>query len=281
MSGKSPLPYFGAKMTMGAFIASVLPPHRHYVEPFCGSLSVLFAKPPSVMETVNDIDSAIVNFWRVLRERPDDLIRACALTPHSLAEFQLAAQRLDDPALDEVERARRVWTRACQARSAQLVPTGWRFAIAAKDTTLPGELFRYLMRMPAAYARLHDVSLDCRPALSVIELYGRDPHVLLYVDPPYLGGSRNSAGNYRHDMPDERDHRELAAALRACKAAVVLSGYPSSLYDTELYADWHRVTFETDTAQGGVSMPRTEVLWSNRPLANATQPHLDLETTAS
>lgn len=275
----SPLPYFGSKMTMASFIAAMLPPHVHYVEPFAGSLAVLFAKRPSRMETVNDIDGAIVNFWRVLRDRPDDLMRACALTPHSLAEYQLSAMH-DDPGLDDVERARRVWTRLTQARSAQLVPTGWRYGIAEKGTNLPSEMLRYLLRMPAAYARLRSVTIQCRPALDLICNYGAQPDVLLYVDPPYLGDSRVGGTNYRHEMRDPAQHRELAAALHACASAVVLSGYPSSLYDTELYPDWYRVTYDTDTAQGGVSVPRTEVLWSNRPLADAIQPHLDIDPSS-
>lgn len=67
---RPPFPYFGGKITLGPAIASLLPAHTHYVEPFCGSLAVLFAKSPSVMETVNDLDHVIVTFWRVLRERP-------------------------------------------------------------------------------------------------------------------------------------------------------------------------------------------------------------------
>jgi DNA adenine methylase len=76
---KPPIPYFGGKITLGPEIAGLLPPHLHYVEPYCGSLAVLLAKPPAAMETVNDLDRALVTFWRVLRERPEELARAAAL----------------------------------------------------------------------------------------------------------------------------------------------------------------------------------------------------------
>jgi DNA adenine methylase len=88
---KPPVTYYGGKTTIAARIVSLLPRHRHYVEPFAGSLAVLLAKPPSPMETVNDIDRDLMTFWRVLRERPADLGRACVMTPHSRREARHAA----------------------------------------------------------------------------------------------------------------------------------------------------------------------------------------------
>ena len=91
--------------------------------------------------------------------------------------------------------------------------------------------------------------------------------MLLYVDPPYLGSTR-SGTNYLVDMPAEADHLELCAALRACTATVLLSGYDSPLYAEEL-AGWDRTTFRATTEGiGGARAVRTEVLWSNRPLGH-------------
>lgn len=50
------LNYPGAKWGMAEQIVSLMPPHRSYLEPFLGSGAVLFNKPPSAIETVNDID---------------------------------------------------------------------------------------------------------------------------------------------------------------------------------------------------------------------------------
>jgi DNA adenine methylase len=261
---KPPITYAGGKMTLGAKIADLFPPHGHYVEPYCGSLAVLLAKPPSAMETVNDLDSALMTFWRVLRDRPADLERACALTPHSIAEFR-AAEDVDGPT-DELEVARRVWVRFTQGRAGRLKHTGWRHYVDPAGSThgMPDYLDGYVGRMAAATARLHQVSLECRPALEVVEWYGRSPDVLLYVDPPYLGTTRASAA-YRHEMTSEADHRALAEALHAAKASVVLSGYPSPLYD-ELYPGWHHAEFASGTGQNAETWAnRTEVIWSNRP----------------
>jgi len=265
---KPPVIYFGGKTVHAPRIGALFPEHGHYVEPYCGSLAVLLAKPVSPMETVNDLDQALVTFWRVLRERPADLARACMLTPHSLTEFREAGD-VDDPG-DEVEQARRVWIRLTQGRTGTLRSTGWRHYVdpAGGGTGMPDYLTGYVNRMAAAAERLHRVSLECRPALEVIEWYGRSPDVLLYADPPYLRSTRNS-GAYRHEMTED-DHRQLAKALHEAKAAVVLSGYPSDLYDLELYPDWHRTAFTSGTGQNAETWGnRTEVVWSNRPFPQA------------
>ncbi|MGW8846576.1 DNA adenine methylase [Streptomyces xiamenensis] len=270
---KSPVPYFGSKQRLAPWIVELLPEHRHYVEPYCGGLSVLLAKPVSVMETVNDLDGDLMTWWRVLRERPADLARACALTPHSRAE--LAAAHQPAPG-DDLETARRVWVRLTQGRAGTLRATGWRHYVATSGSAMgmPGYLDAYVDRLAAAAERLHHVSLECQPALDVIAKYGGAPDVLLYVDPPYLGTTRPHS-NYRVEMTGEAEHRDLAAQLHACRAAVVLSGYDSPLY-AELYDGWHRAerTTMTGNAQHGSDKRRTEVLWSNRPLQQTAQPDL-------
>lgn len=267
---KPPFAYYGGKTRIAGRIAELLPEHLHYVEPFAGGLSVLLAKTPSRMETVNDLDGDLMCFWRVLRERPDDLVRVCALTPHSRAEHEAAYGDLTE--LDEVERARRVWVRLSQGRAGTLKRTGWRHFVdaAASRGSMPGNLAGYLDRMLTAAARLHEVSLECRPALEVVGAYGRHRSTLLYVDPPYLGNTRTR--NYRTEMMGEGAHRELATVLRSCRSTVVLSGYASGLY-TDLYGDWYRTDLEAFTTQGTGDQARTEVLWSNRPL-NRVEPEI-------
>lgn len=264
---KSPISYFGGKITLGPAIAALFPDHLHYVEPYCGSLAVLLAKQPSPMETVNDLDGALVTFWRVLRDRPAELERACALTPHSRAEYD-AAQELD--ATDDVEVARQVWVKLNQGRAGRLRRSGWRRYIdpSGSSTGMPGYLDGYVDRLAAAAERLHHVTLENLPAIELIDQFGASPDVLLYVDPPYLGATRSrSDDNYRHEMRDEDQHRELAEHLRSVTAAVVLSGYPSDLYDRDLFPDWDRVEMAAGTGQGGVWANRTEVLWSNREIS--------------
>ncbi len=258
-----PFAYYGGKTTLAPRIADLLPAHRHYVEPFAGSLAVLLAKQPSKLETVNDLDQDLVTFWRVLRERPDELAAVATLTPHARAEH-ISARDLTVP--DDLERARRVWVLLSQGRTGTLRTTGWRFYAdpAGTSTPMPGYLQGYVERLPRAAWRLRQVSLECRPALDVIADYGQHAEVCIYADPPYLGSTR-SVG-YRHEMTADADHQSLADALRSCRASVVLSGYHSPLYD-DLYDGWYRVEMKSGTGQAGGYEARTEVLWSNRPLA--------------
>lgn len=267
---KPPFAYYGGKTKLADQIADVLPEHTHYVEPFAGSLAVLLAKPRSKMETVNDLDGDLMNFWRVLRDRPQDLARVMDLTPHSRAE-QSAAYDLTD--CDDLERARRVWVLLSQGRGSTLRKTGWRFYRdpAGSSCSMPDYLSAYTERVPPVATRLHGVSLECRDALEVIHEYGKHPNVLLYCDPPYLATSRNST-NYRHEMAGNDEHAQLADELHRVEASVVLSGYHSPLYD-DLYDGWHRVEMAAWTGNGirgeatKTDGNRVEVLWSNRPLA--------------
>jgi len=263
---KPPIPYFGGKSRIAEQVAGLLPAHDHYVEPFAGSLAVLLAKAASEHETVNDINGDLVNFWRVLRDRPGELERACALTPHSRAEYDAS---YDLSGADDLERARRTFVRLSQARSpATGRITGWRHHQAVRSRQgiyMPQYLANYAARVAPAAARLASVSLECLPALEVIARYGRHDSVLIYADPPYPRDVRGSGASYGTEMLGDRDHRELAAALAGCHAAVVLSGYDCPLY-AELYDHgWYRREIGTYTGNGTGEKARTEVLWSSRP----------------
>lgn len=265
---RPPFRYFGGKTLLAPTIAELLPEHEHYVEPFAGSLAVLLAKKPSRQETVNDLDSDLVTFWRVLRDQTDDLERVAALTPHSRAEL-LEASDLDG--IDDLERARRIWVRLTQSRSHSMKQTGWKYV----RTTGYGarDLDTFVSRIGDVGARLRSVSLESRDALEVVRDYGSEPTCCLYVDPPYLGSTR--ATNYRVEMLADDAHQSLADALNQCKASIVLSGYDSPLY-AELFAGWHRVDLAGATTLSG-DTDRIEVLWSNRQLG---EPDLFSEVSA-
>lgn len=256
---KPPIQYFGAKINLADQIVAWMPPHRGYIEPFAGSLSVLLAKPPSKVEVVNDLDHRLMTFWRVLRDRGEDLVRLAELTPHSRAELE-SAMLLD--AEDDLHLAHQVWVLLTQGRSRTLARTGWRFYSDPGGTSSSFQQYMaaYRSRLGPAIDRLRDVSLECRPALDVITQYGAAEDNLLYVDPPYLATTRR-AGRYSFEMGAESDHRELAEALSQCSARVMLSGYRSALYD-DLYSAWRRVEMSAYTGNSSEG-ERVEVLWLN------------------
>lgn len=159
-----PFTYYGGKTRLAAKIASLLPTHEHYIEPFAGSLAVLLTKKPSRMGTVNDLDGLLMTFWQVLRDKPAELARVCALTPHSRAEYLDAHEAsLDD--LDDVERARLVWgadlpgaRRDTAAHLVALVRGSGR--MLSWDAEVPRG---YVDRMAIAAERLHPSASNAGP----------------------------------------------------------------------------------------------------------------------
>jgi DNA adenine methylase len=263
---RPPFSYYGGKTKLAHRIVPLLPEHEHYVEPFAGSLSVLLAKPVSRMETVNDIDQRLMTFWRVLRDRPDDLVRVCMLTPNSRAEYKAS----NDAVPDDLESARRTWVMLSQGRKGGTQDKGWRYVL---EPVIQGQMHSrltgYINRMNSLALRLALVTLECLDALDIITRYGTCPSTLLYVDPPYLNSSRVGAG-YAHEMGKAEEHEALANVLSKVDAAVVLSGYPSTLYN-DLYDGWYQTDLSTRASVGrGIpSSLRTEVLWSNRPFVES------------
>lgn len=264
-----PMPYSGGKQRLADKIVALMPEHTVYVEPFAGALSVLLAKRPAEVEVVNDIDDRIVSFWRVLRDRPDDLERVCALTPHSRSEMLHARDHARD-CDDELERARRVWVALTQSRGANLNRSGFRFVHGTNRIPLARYLDGYVARIAPAADRLRNVTVECRDAFDVIATYAR-AGALLYVDPPYLGETRHGR-QYTHELAGRADHERLLDQLDASPSLVMVSGYASDLYDTRL-AHWHRTELQGLAMTGE---PRTEVVWTNFEPAN-THPVLDFE----
>lgn len=260
---KPPFAYYGGKTTLAPEIARLLPEHDHYVEPFAGSLAVLLAKEPSKLETVNDLDDRLVAFWAVLRDQPGELERVCALTPQSRAEYE----RSLDFTGGDVEVARRVWVALTQGRTNSLRPSGWRTERkAAVGVSRPMYLERYVGRFAAVAERLKHVALESRDAMEMIEDYGSEPSVCIYADPPYLGSTR--AANYGIEMLEDELHVRFGEACNNAKAAVVVSGYASPLYE-DIFAGWHRMELKAPSKLSG-NAAQNEVLWSNRQFAGQT-----------
>ncbi len=167
--------WYGGKYSHLDWLLPLLPACHHYCEPFAGSGAVLINRPPSPVETYNDLDGEVANFFRVLRDQKDELVEKIGLTPFSREEFGLACEI--DPKLPAVERARRFYVRARQVRTglAQTASLG-RWA-NCKDTTragMSGVVSRWLggvEMLPEIADRLLRVQIENRPAIDVIRLY--------------------------------------------------------------------------------------------------------------
>lgn len=256
--------WYGGKFSHLSWLLPLLPDCHHYCEPFAGSAAVLLNREPSPVETYNDIDGEVVNFFRVLRDHPDELLRLIALTPFSREELYGALNGSSET-VTPLERARRFFVRARQARTglAQTVTLGrWANCKNTSRSGMSGVVSRWLGSvedLPEVAARLLRVQIENRPATDVIELYD-DHGTLFYCDPPYPHSSRGDAKAYAFEMNDA-EHRALAAVLRKCKGRVAISGYRCELMD-ELYSDWERHDADEKICHS-VKASRQECLWTN------------------
>lgn len=250
------LRWHGGKWLAAPWIISHLPPHQVYVEPFGGAASVLMRKPRAKSEVWNDLDGDLFALFDVLRSPyAAGLIRKVSLTPFSRAEFEQAYLPTDD----WIERARRLLIRSHQGfgSNGHARKTGWR-SKGYRAGKLPQHDWAGLPDVIAEVVeRLRGVCIERDDALAVMERYD-EPDALHYVDPPYLPETRDAGTDYAHEMTAE-EHRDLLAFLRDLSGAVVLSGYPSDLYDNAL-TGWQRID-RAALADG--ARKRVECLWLN------------------
>ncbi len=254
------LKYPGAKWRLSGWIMQYMPPHESYLEPFFGSGAVFFNKVPARIETINDIDGAIVQFFKTCRDFPDELARAVELTPWARDEFMAASPRREN--VNDIERARQFAVKCWMAFGARLETSkSWRHSTGAKENGGPDNP-KLWARVPGLIyevaARLKEAQIENRPAVETIKAHN-GPAVLIYADPPYIRSTRTLHGDqYKHEMTDS-DHKEFLAAINEHTGMAVISGYDNELY-REILKDWDMVQMKT-TAERGIQ--RTECLWIN------------------
>lgn len=256
--------WYGGKYSHLSWLLPLLPECTHFCEPFGGSAAVLLNRHPSPVETYNDVDGEVVNFFKILREQKDALVEAIGLTPFSREEFELAISTPEE-SISDLERARRFYVRARQVRTglAQTASTGrWAHCRLTSRAGMAGAVSRWLgsvESLPEIAQRLMRVQIENDTAINVIKRYDSE-ETLFYCDPPYTHDSRGDSKAYQYEMSDD-DHRKLADVLHEVKGKVALSNYHSPLMD-ELYSDWEYIEAPTKMAHS-IKKERTEVLWIN------------------
>jgi DNA adenine methylase len=256
--------WYGGKFNHLNWLLPLLPEATHYCEPFAGSAAVLLNRKPSPVETYNDIDGEVVNFFRVLRDSHEELIQAIGLTPFSREELRIAVEE-STTHLSDLERARRFFVRARQVRTglAQTASVGrWAHCKLTSRAGMAGAVSRWLGSVEGLseiVQRLLRVQIENSPAIKVMQRYD-SKETLFYCDPPYPHDSRGDSHAYGYEMTDHA-HRELADVLTNLEGKVALSGYRCDLFD-QLYKNWNRI--ESPSKQClSVKQPRTEILWTN------------------
>lgn len=257
--------WYGGKFSHLDWLLPLLPACHHYCEPFAGSAAALLNRKPSPVETYNDVDGEVCNFFRVLRDNKDILIEAIGLTPFSREEFAISC--VIDPQISPVERARRFFIRARQVRTglAQTASIGrWANCKNTSRNGMSGVISRWLgsiETLPDIADRLLRVQIENRPAIDVIKLYD-SKETLFYCDPPYIHGTRGDSNAYKYEMTDD-EHIKLGTALNSAIGKVAISNYDCELMNY-IYKPpkWHIYKAPEKTIHS-TKGKRAEVLWTN------------------
>lgn len=283
MTISSPLKWHGGKAYLASRIVDLMPPRQsaanpdgwlHFVEPFAGSLAVLFAQDPEgISEVVNDLNGDLSNFWRVLQDEDafEEFQRQMEAVPFSESHFRFAKMCCDR---DVVESA----LNSAVFRAVEFFITCRQSLAGRMDSFAPLSRTRVRRGMneqasawlnaveglPAVHARLKRVVILNRDALDVIRQQD-GPQTLFYLDPPYLHETRATTGEYQHEM-SEAQHRALLELLTGIKGRFLLSGYPSPLYAAFAAANlWKCYTFDlpNNSASGESKRRMIECVWCN------------------
>ena len=251
----SVLKYPGAKNRLAKWILQYIPEHEVYLEPFFGSGAIFFNKEPAKVETVNDLDSEIVNYFKVIRDYPSELLQKIKMTPYARDEYENAF--IEDPADDNIEKARKFIVRCYQGFGcSNRYKNGFRSS-QQKNSPQTAKLWdEFPEVITIASERLKRAQIENLPAIELINRYNTKD-VFIYADPPYLHGTRKGY-LYKHEMTNQ-EHVELLEALLKNPGKVLLSGYDSELYNAML-SGWNKVSKDTQVENG---LKRTEVLWMN------------------
>jgi DNA adenine methylase len=268
--------WMGSKFLHLKWLLPLLPECGHYIEPFCGSCSVIINRKPANIETINDINGDIVNFFKVLRDEPDELIRLLRFTPWSRQEFVNCIKNKDE-SLYNVEKARLFYVKTRQSYMAKPLNRSkgnWSHTI----DSIGGQSYAVsnnhtIKRLHFIAERLHRVEIENYEATKIIKMYDHK-ETLFYLDPPYVMGTRTQGLAYVNE-PDDSWHIELCNLINDCVAKVALSAYDGTTVLDKLLPSpkWFKTKEWTKPITGGAR--RTEVLYTNYdPLTANNKPRL-------
>lgn len=252
---KSALKYPGAKNRIAKWIVSFIPEHEVYLEPYAGSLAVLLNKERSHIETVNDLNNDVVNYFTVLRNNADELIQELELTPYARKEYNDSCVPCDTDTC--IERARKFAVRCWQGFGcSNLYRNGFKSGQQSVSPNPARAWHNLSSYLPVISERLKGVQIENLEALELIDRYDTKD-VFIYADPPYLTNTRKNY-LYKHEMTEEQ-HVDLLNVLLKHKGKVLISGYDNDLYN-KMLVGWHKEQKGT-LGEGGVQ--RIETLWMN------------------
>lgn len=259
---KAVMKYPGSKWSLAKWIIGYFPAHHSYLEPFFGSGAVLFNKPRSNIETVNDLDNNVVNLFHCIRENPAKLASMVYMTPYAREVYEKAFEEVPE---DKYEAALNFYIRLNMGHGFRTSGerVGWKNDVQGRERAYAAQDWcRLPDKIIQAAERLRGVQIENRPAVELIKRFNF-PNVLIYCDPPYMLETRNGK-QYRCEM-DARGHEELLRVLLQHKGPVLISGYDTELYN-DMLKGWTKVQ---NISYSQTHSKKREVLWMNFKPDNA------------
>ena len=248
--------YPGSKWGLAGWIISHFPEHHSYLEPYFGSGAVLFHKPRSHIETVNDRDGDVVNLFEWIKRDPERLAYEVYYTPYARQVYEGAFAAKPE---DSLGQAVNFYIRCNMGHGFRTngEKVGWKNDVQGRERAYAaGDWCRIPERIMAAAERLRGVQIEHRDALELIARFNFEK-VLIYCDPPYVLSTRHGK-QYKYEMGDA-DHIRLLELLLRHKGSVVISGYDSDLYN-QMLSGWHK---EYRAAYSQAASKKQEAIWMN------------------
>ncbi len=277
---RSPITWFGGKGQLVAKLLQYIPQHTYYLEVFGGGASLLFAKKPAKIEVYNDINSDLVNFFRVLRdeEKFEKFYRKVVLTPYSREEVKTFRKEYEYIE-DEVEKAYRFFVLARQSFSGEM--KSWSYSLKAINRNMASVVSKWLSTidmLPDIHERFKTVMIEHDTWENVCERFNDwGEEGFYYLDPPYVLSTRKKK-YYKHEMSDEDHERLVDWLLTKAKVKVMLSGYDNEIYKKLEENGWKKICWNVAcfssgrTKQSGIlgkgatfekGQRREECIWIN------------------
>lgn len=227
----APIKWVGGKYKLRKRIVELIPEHSCYVEVFGGAGWILFAKEPSDVEIWNDLESELVNFFRVIKSHPEEFYESFDLTVVSRELFQ-DFRYVDHSQMSEIDRAHRFY---------YLIMAGWggelhlpRLQTSVKDgghgNRLIGAMKNLRTKIDPVHERLQTVIIEHLDWKECVKRYDKEG-VFMYLDPPYPDNNCN----YTENMRTTEEHQELVEWMKTSKCKWLLTNYDKpevrELYD--------------------------------------------------
>lgn len=259
----SAINYFGGKYQWLEQLYNFFPEHTHFVDLFCGSMSVALNKKPSKLDTANDLDGCVINFFTVLRDQPEELFQQLELTPVSRQEYKNCFPIYSD---DPVEWARKFFVRCRMSfqGSGLKENTGFNACINTTERGLSKNVSKYLSaveRLPEVVQKLKQIQIENLDYKECIKKYDRSG-TFFYVDPPYELRKRNYKKWYNIEFESDNHHIDLRDSLTNIQGFAMVSGYESDFYK-DLYKDWEFIKLQPKKHSMKGAKLQEECIWIN------------------